>query len=397
MKKRKCLGMFLMAVLAASLVVTGCAGPTPAPPATKPTPAPPVTAPKTELPTKMMWTALDVGTSGYADAVGLGHALDKTTGMTVRVLPIGAGLGRMTALKVGTADIAFVSFEGYCAIRGIEEFTALEWGPQDIQSLLSPVFESGVGTTADSGIKNIADIKGKRVAIMVNYASVQLKLEAILAFAGLTVNDVKVVETPTVSAMYNTLIEGKADWVPSAPPTASNFLQLAASPKGVYYIPLPFADKEAWKRAQAVCPIIPSVITEGAGGIGTESYGFQYPHLVTYKGRISDGAGYELVKALDAAYEKDIKGAFPGSQTFNFKDAIKPPYEVPLHPGTIRYAKEKGFWDAEHEAANQATILLAAKTQAAWVLVINEAAEKGIKSADFPKYWLERKAQLVGK
>lgn len=350
------------------------------------------------LPAKMMWSTSDVGSAAYISSVALGQALRETTGMTVRVLPSGTGTSRMVALLSGSADIAFVAFEGLFAADGSEEFSTIEWGPQKLLSLMSPVFVNVIATQGDSRVKTIADLKGTKVPFIPGFSSVNVRTDAILSFAGLTWNDVQKVEYPSTNAAFQALIDGKIDWVSFGNTAQSAMVQLESSPRGLRYIQLPHNNEEGWKRMQATMPFVKAVALPGAGvkpGERVESYGVRYPQLATLEGRISTETAYALVKALDEAYEKNIKGVFTGSEAYKFEETLAPPYELPIHPGTVKYAKGKGLWTEKHEAANQAVLERMAKEQKAWDIVMAEVAEKKIKESEFSKYWLQRRAELL--
>ncbi len=381
--------------------------PTPTPPPTttaKPsTPTPTVTvkpsptaAPKPQLPSEMMWTSLQVGSGGYQAAVALGFALRQYANMMVRVLPSASGVSRIMAIQSGAADIAFLGFEAECAIRALEEFTVMEWGPQKLVSLLTVLNALGVVTAGDSGIKTMADIKGSRVAWVPGHPSGNLQRLAVLAFAGLTRDDVKWVEFSSNDVAGDGLLAGKIDWH-SATTAQPKMFQLEAA-RGIRWIPLPAANKEGWKRFQQFYAGQPGLLNPGAGvkeGDVKEGILYNYPMLVTYQGRLSDDVAYALVKALDEAYEKYIKDTFPSTHIYKFENASKVPTGVPYHPGAIRYAKEKGLWTAEHEAANNALLDEMTKTQKAWAIVLDEALTKKMKETEYPAYWLKRKAELV--
>ena len=420
MRRRNWLGMFLIVVIITSLLVISCAEPAPAPaPAPKPAPTVTVTAPaptvtvtaptptptpapafEPKLPSKMMWASLDIGTFGYTAAVGLGFALDKAYGMNVRILPVGTGVGRVQALNAGAGDIAFVSYEGWCAFTGSEEFSDISWGPQDVCALWCPIQDCGGAVAATSDIYTMADVKGKTVGFIPGYSAINKKVEGMLAFGGLTWDDVEIVEFPSSGSMYQAAAEGLLDFCGSPGPKTPLMREMEASPHGLRWIPLPFDDKEGWKRLQEVMPLVPSYLTQGGAGVAEgeliESYGYRYPQMLTYQGRISDETAYALMKALDESWEEYIKDDVPYGAMFQIEPCISPIYEVPLHTGTIRYAKDMGLWTAEHEAAQKAALEVGRKAREAWETVIEEALEKEIKAKDFPEYWLERRAELAG-
>ena len=56
------------------------------------------------------------------------------------------------------------------------EFGARDWGPQPLQALLSSVDCNGIslGVAADTGVKDVRDLKGKRIGVLVSGGNVDL-------------------------------------------------------------------------------------------------------------------------------------------------------------------------------------------------------------------------------
>ena len=74
-----------------------------------------------------------------------------------------------------------------------------------------------------------------------------------LAFGGLTWEDVEKVEVPGWKQSAEAVINGQADatWGSTV---SSAYNKLAASPRGLFWVNLPHDDDESWGRAKAVAP-----------------------------------------------------------------------------------------------------------------------------------------------
>ncbi|MGZ0190594.1 MAG: TAXI family TRAP transporter solute-binding subunit, partial [Alphaproteobacteria bacterium] len=48
-----------------------------------------------KLPSTMVWTAYDLGSSGYAEATGMANAFKNRYGTRIRIIPAGTSIGRM--------------------------------------------------------------------------------------------------------------------------------------------------------------------------------------------------------------------------------------------------------------------------------------------------------------
>ena len=59
-----------------------------------------------------------------------------------------------------------------------------------------------VGIARDTGVKDLKDFKGKRLGFVVGSPALNQNALAVIAFAGLTKNDVKIVEFSSYGAMW---------------------------------------------------------------------------------------------------------------------------------------------------------------------------------------------------
>src|ERR1041384_6559555 len=125
----------------------------------------PLRADDVKLPSTMTMTAYDTGTAGFNITVGIGKALKDKYGSDVRVLPAGNDVARLAPLRPGRAITSGMGAGVYFAQEGVFEFGIKEWGPQQLQMTLSTVDCNGadLGVAADTGVKTMADLKGKRI------------------------------------------------------------------------------------------------------------------------------------------------------------------------------------------------------------------------------------------
>src|SRR3982074_2978191 len=125
----------------------------------------PALADDVKLPPTMAVTAYDTGTAGFNIAVGVGKMMKDKYSTDVRVLPAGNDVARLAPLRAKRALMSAMGSGSYFAQEGVFEFGAKEWGPQALQIILSSVDcnTGAVGVAADAGVKDIKDLKGKRV------------------------------------------------------------------------------------------------------------------------------------------------------------------------------------------------------------------------------------------
>src|SRR5262245_63841626 len=129
----------------------------------------PVRAEDVKLPPTMAITAYDTGTAGFNITVGVGKMMKDKYGSDVRVLPAGNDVARLAPLRAKRAVASAMGTGSYFAQEGMFEFGARDWGPQPLQLILSSVdCNSGaLGVAADTGVKEVKDLKGKRIGFVV--------------------------------------------------------------------------------------------------------------------------------------------------------------------------------------------------------------------------------------
>ncbi|TKW78336.1 MAG: TAXI family TRAP transporter solute-binding subunit, partial [Bradyrhizobium icense] len=168
----------------------------------------PARAEDVKLPPSMAMTAYDTGTAGFNIAVGVGKMMKDKYGSDVRVLPAGNDVARLAPLRAKRALVSATGTGSYFAQEGLFEFGAREWGPQPLQLLLSSVDcnSATLGVAADTGVKQVKDLKGKRVGFVVGSPALNQNALAVLAFGGLTRDDVKIVEFASYGAMWKGMV-----------------------------------------------------------------------------------------------------------------------------------------------------------------------------------------------
>ena len=77
-----------------------------------------------KLPDTMLWTAADVGSSGYAEASAIANALINNYGTRIRIVPSGTSIGRLLQLKTGRVQLAFLANEAYFGSEAIFDFSS---------------------------------------------------------------------------------------------------------------------------------------------------------------------------------------------------------------------------------------------------------------------------------
>ncbi|QKS26770.1 TAXI family TRAP transporter solute-binding subunit [Vreelandella titanicae] len=347
-----------------------------------------------DLPSTMMWGSYDVGSSGYAEASAIADAFGREFDSRIRIQPSSTAVGRLQPLVNGRTDYAFLATEAFFAAEGIHNFADRGWGPQDLRALAGRPTSGSLVTAADANIRQISDVKGKRVAYVAGNPSINIKIDAILAFAGLTRDDVEAITFPTYSAAMSSLSEGRADATFNNP-TPSPMYELAESPRGIHWIEIPPNDSDGWQQMAEVAPIFSPYVESVGAGLSEENpvdmVAYRYPMVVT-RSDLSEDEAYAFTKALDETYDL-YKDATAVMNRWEIEQAGQPPLDVPFHNGAIRYLEEKGIWTEEHQAWNDARKERLDALLVAWEQTLDESAE--LSENDFQALWEKRRAKAL--
>jgi TRAP transporter TAXI family solute receptor len=350
-----------------------------------------------KLPATLTLTAYDTGSSGFNMAVAIGKALKDKYGTDVRVLPAGNDVARLAPLKGGRAQASAMGIGIYFAQEGVFEFAVKDWGPQALRLMLasSACNAISLGVAKDTGVKQIRDLKGKRVGIVVGSPALNQNAYAILAFGNLTRNDVKLVEFSSYGAMWKGMLNNEVD-AAIASTISGQAKEVEASPRGLLYPPTPAGDKAGWERLLKVGPYFaPHKATCGVGitkDAPAELPNYPYPIMVAYDNQPAQVV-HGLTQGMIAQYAAYKDGA-PGADGFELsrQNFI---WALPYHEGAVRAFKQAGVWKPEHEAHNQTLLKRQATLGAAWAayLKTNPPEDK----AAFQKGWFAARASALSK
>jgi uncharacterized protein len=350
-----------------------------------------------KLPETLTWTAYDVGSGGYNQAVAIGNALKNKYHVNLRVLPGKNDISRNIPLRDGKVPFSANGVGGsYLAQEGVYDFGSRDWGPQAVRALLLNNSDAllTIVTAKDANIHTAADLKGKRVAWVVGAPSLNQNITALLAFANLTWNDVKKVEFGGFGQAMNAIVDNQVDAAFSSTISGLAY-KIASSPRGIAYPTFPHSDKAGWARVNKIAPFfVPAFGTEGAGlskDHKAEAATYPYPVLMTMK-TIDPGLAYSMTRAMVELYD-DYKDGAPGNKGWDIKRQIFA-WAIPMHEGAVRYFKEKGVWTAEHQKHNDELVKRQDILAAAWTAYKSKgpADDKAFKAG-----WMKARAEALTK
>src|SRR5262245_2836651 len=197
---------------------------------------------------------------------------------------------------------------------------------------------------ADSTIQTLAELKGKRVpAGFVAQKTVARTIEAHLATAGLTYNDVVKIPAPNVASANQDFSAGKVDTIYFALGSGTG-KQAAASVGGLRVLEIDSAP-DAIKRLQAILPgaYVMRVDPEpGLDGIARPTNIVAFDMVLNTSAAGPDEVVYKVAKALFES-PAELAATFAPFKLFVPRQMAKPLPEVPMHPGALRFYREAGL------------------------------------------------------
>lgn len=351
-----------------------------------------------KLPDTLTMTAYDTGTSGFNIAVAVGKVLKEKYKSDLRVLPAGNDVARLAPLKNGRAQASAMGIGAYFAAEGVFEFAIKEWGPQPLRVMMSASSCNAItlNVAKDTGVKEVKDLKGKRVGIVVGSPALNQNAFAILAFANLTKNDVKLVEFSSFGAMWKGMMNNEVD-AAIASTITGQVRELETSPRGVVMPQTPASDKSGWERMHRIGPyFVPHKATCGAGGLSNtnalELPNYPYPIFMAYAAEKPDLI-YSITKAMIVDYA-DYKDSAPGADGLDVKRQLLT-WVLPYHDGAVKALKEAGVWTAEAQKHNDMLVKRQDTLGKAWTdfTKANPPADKDA----FTKAWMAARKSALEK
>ena len=281
------------------------------------------------------------GTSGIYYPLGV--ALSQIYGKEIpeaksSVQSTKASVENLNLLQAGRGEIGFTLGDALSdAWKGNEEvgFKA----PLKKLRAIAGIYPNYVQivASADSGIKTLDDLKGKRVSVGAPRSGTELNARAVFKAAGMTYKDFAKVEYLPFGESVELIKNRQLDaTLQSAGLGVASIRDLATSVK-IVVVPVP-ADVIAKIGDPAYqSAVIPSGTYDGqSGDVPTAAIN---NFLVTHEG-VSDTVAYKMTKALFENLEQMVS-AHAAAKRISLEGAVKG-LPLPLHPGAEKFYREKG-------------------------------------------------------
>jgi TRAP transporter TAXI family solute receptor len=274
------------------------------------------------------------GTLAHTAASAIAKVLKEKGGLNTLVQATAGESVLIPMVATGEIDLGIANM--------IEVLDAVEAGRQTDLRMIGSIFVLRIGffVRKDSGMKTMADIKGKRLptgySAMRTLDRVSL---AMLAFAGLTLNDVKPVPVPNVLRGGDDFLAGAND----------AFMFSFGGPKvreadatvgGVRALAIPDSP-QAMEASRKVFPYgYLSEVKPGPVFVGVEQpmkvYAMDY--LLFTNPKVKDEVVFKIIDTL-AKNKGELVAVAPVLNDFT-SEGLHRSHSVPYHPGALKYFQD---------------------------------------------------------
>jgi hypothetical protein len=277
-----------------------------------------------------------MGGSWYPLGGAISDAIQKEIpGVTISVSP-GGGVGNVEGIELGKCDIGFSnSSSGVDAVYGRPPFKKKMENMRQLANLYPQYFQ--IVVMEDSGIKSVADTKGKRISPGPKGHTGEFAAQQVLEIYGLSYKDMSKVHHVQYSDSVALMKDGHCDvWMLCTTIPQSSIIDVASSRK-IRLISLPDDKIRAMQKINA--GYLRRDIPKGTyPGVDYDVHGFGFFTHLIISAKLPDDLVYKITKTLVnnlprfADVVKDMKGVTSKDLALDLG--------IPYHPGALKYYKE---------------------------------------------------------
>ena len=285
------------------------------------------------------------GTGAHAIASALAAVASKATPIAAKVQPYNGPNAWMPLLESGEIEMGIINIlDSHMAATGTGNYKSAYPGVRVISGGVFP-FTAGLIVRDKSEIKQVSDLKGKRVAWDYGgHAINQTWQDAVMEAGGLKPSDVVQVRVSNLNDGIRNVPEGKVDASFSA--VGIGIIEEANAMEPIRFLSMPNTD-----AANKILGRYGASVVKSAPGTGIkgDTYVIGYPLQLVSSTKVSDKTIATLLKAWwDNLAE--IQTIHPLLKRWTKETQAITNFTVPYHSGAVRFYKEVGLWTAKHEA-----------------------------------------------
>ena len=305
----------------------------------------PVTNKSGDLPRSIAIGTNPAGTGAHALGSGLAAVASKATSVTGKVQPYNGPNAWMTLMENGELEFGIINIlDSKMAATGTGNYKKAYPSIRVAQGGVFP-FTVGLVVRDKSNIKQVSDLKGKRMAWdFGGHAINQTWQSAMMEMGGVKGNDVTQVRFSNLNEAVRAVAEGKVD--SSIVALGIGLVEEVNAMEPIRFINLPnteAANKILSPYGAMIVKASPST------GVKGETYVIGYPLQLATSTKVSEKTVYTMAKVW---WENlpELETLHPLFKRWKKEHQALTNFTVPYHPGAIKFYKEAGVWTAKHDA-----------------------------------------------
>ena len=276
------------------------------------------------------------GGSWYPLGGAIANIADKA-GLNVQVLP-GAGIANVKAVQGGKADLGFAnSISTVDGVAGRAPFDAKATNVCNVATLYPQYFQ--VVANADAGIKSLADMKGKGLAVQPKGNTAEFISQQALEVYGLKYGDMGRVSYVSYTDAVSLMKDNNAQLFTLGTTVPASAIMDLASARDIQIVGIPEDKFQAMRKLNPGYTKL--VIPAGSYPKQTQDVPtIGYATHVIARCDLDEGVVYKILKGMvdnKADLAAIAKAMSPTTPKMMAEDI-----GVPLHKGAARYYKEAG-------------------------------------------------------
>ncbi len=296
----------------------------------------------TALAAEQFITVLTGGTSGvyYPLGVAFANIIGKAVpGAKTSAQATKASVENLNLLQAGRGEIAFTLGDSLSdAWKGNEEagFKTPLKKLRGVAAIYPNYIQ--IVATADSGIKTLADLKGKKISVGAPKSGTELNARAILGAAGLSYKDFSKVEYLPFGESVELMKNRQLDVTLQSAGLGVASLKDLATAMPIVVVPVP---PEIVRKINDPAYIAATIPANTYGGQTAPVPGVAVQNYLVTRDDLSADVVYAITKALWANLDQ-LVNAHVAAKAIELKHALDG-MPVPLHPGAEKYYREVGL------------------------------------------------------
>ncbi|MBU2888379.1 MULTISPECIES: TAXI family TRAP transporter solute-binding subunit [Celeribacter] len=267
----------------------------------------------------------------------------KETGVRCSVESTGGSVYNVNTIKEGELEFGVAQSDiQYNAYNGVVQFEGEPF--EDLRAVFSVHPEPfTVVARADSGVKVFEDLKGKRMNIGNPGSGQRATMEVVMEKLGWTSDDFALATELKPSEQSAALCDNQIDAMVYTVGHPSGSIQEATTACDSVLVEVagPAIDELVADNPYYRTATIPGGMYRGND---EDVHTFGVGATIVTSADVSEDAVYAVVSAVFENFE-DFKGLHPAFANLTPEEMIKDGLSAPLHPGAVKYYKEKGWME----------------------------------------------------